>query len=126
MYQDINKILLDNDSPKRGRIIEIEFNKFRLDYYDVAEEDTSMFDLIDKQLQGGGETWDGIVNQAIQFVNPNLLIGVDFDPEADGLAIWSNNKPTLEQISRLIAVLKSDESFLDKCIETAKKAGTIE
>ncbi len=126
MFEEINKIIIDNRSPMRGRIHEIEFNKFRLDYYDIYEEDSSMQYLMSKQLQGGGETWYGIINQAIKFVNPSLNNGVDFDPEADGLAIWSNNKSKLEQISRLINVIKTEESFLVNCVETAKITGTIE
>jgi hypothetical protein len=76
--------------------------------------------------QGGGPSWLGIVYGAIQLSDPTILTKIQFDDEADGLAIWSSNKETLMKIGRLISVIKSDEAVLKHAIQVAEQAGEME
>ncbi|PZX09549.1 immunity protein 51 of polymorphic toxin system [Breznakibacter xylanolyticus] len=104
----------------RGNLIKIAENDYRYDYYDVTENDSHSEYLQNKGFQGGGYSWEGIVYGAIKLSDPNILNSIRFDPEAEGLAIWSTDKTNLEKIGRLIAVVKSDNGILTECIRVAK------
>ncbi|WP_210464003.1 Imm51 family immunity protein [Rufibacter roseolus] len=118
---------LNNSSLKgRGNLIEITSNEFRLDYYDIHEKDSHLEFLNAKGYQGGGPSWLGIIYGAIQMSDPTIESKIRFDDEAEGLAIWSSDRETLEKVSRLISVVKSDEGILLKAIEVADQAGQME
>ena len=125
-----NKLLLNalnNSEIKiRGTLIEISQNEYRLDYYDVSEEDSHYNFLSSNGYQGGGPSWLGIIYGAIQLSDPAILTKIRFDDEADGLAIWSSDKETLLKIGRLISVIKSDESTLKQAIRMAEQEGEME
>lgn len=125
MNENINLILNNELSQKRGRIIEIDSNEYRFDYYDVSESDTSMMFLIEKGYQGGGETWEAIIREAIQIVDTSLEVNLNFDPESEGLDIWSDDKPKLQKISRLVAYIKNNNSFFLKCIQNGEQNGSL-
>ena len=55
-----------------------------------------------------------------------ILNKIRFDEEAEGIAIWSSDKNTLEKIGRLITVLKNDDSILLESIKIAEKNGKME
>lgn len=118
--------LSDNKMSIRGHIVEISNSEFRLDYYDVYEKGSSVKFLEKLKYQGGGESWVGIIYGAIKLSDPNLLDDIRFDPEADGVAIWSTNKRVLEKIGRLLNVIKSDEKILMECIRVAEKNSQME
>jgi hypothetical protein len=92
----------------------------------VYEKDSDYNFLIEKGFQGGGPSWLGIVYGAVQMSDPDLQSKLRFDDEAEGLAIWSADKASLEKVGRLIAVVKSDERILLQAIEVAENAGQME
>jgi hypothetical protein len=110
----------------RGTLIEISQTEYRLDYYDVSEQDSHYNFLSSKGYQGGGPNWAGIIYGAIQLSDPTILTKIRFDDEADGLAIWSSDKETLMKIGRLISVIKSDEAILRQAIHVAEQEGEME
>ena len=55
-----------------------------------------------------------------------ILSQIKFDDESDGIAIWSKNKNTLEKVSRLISVVKSNKNLLLKSIAVAEKKWKME
>ena len=118
--------LTDSTMTTRGNIIKISQTEFRFDYYDVHEKDSDLEILEKMKYQGGGYSWEGIVYGAIKLSDENLLNEIRFDPEAEGLAIWSNNEESLKKVGRLIAVIKSDDKILLDCIERAKKNWKME
>jgi hypothetical protein len=110
----------------RGDLHEIQPGLYRLDYYDVYQPD-SHYEMLDtKGYQGGGPSWMGIIDAAIQMSDPTLMAAIRFDDEAEGLAIWSQDRETLVRIGRLIAALKQDERFLLKAVEVAERNGNME
>lgn len=111
---------------RRGNLIEISPSEFRLDYYDVHEEDSHYEFLSSKGYQGGGSSWLGIIYGAIKMSDPEILDKIRFDDEAEGLAIWSSDKESLHKISKLIAVVKSEERLLLEAIELAEDHGEME
>ncbi|WP_205500878.1 Imm51 family immunity protein [Rufibacter psychrotolerans] len=123
------KLVLALNNPDlaiRGTLVEISPNEYRLDYYDVHEKDSHLAFLSKKGYQGGGPTWLGIIYGAIQLSDPAIEAKIRFDDEAEGLAIWSSDKESLEKIGRLISVVKSDESVMAQAIQVAEQAGEME
>ncbi|MEQ8474003.1 MAG: Imm51 family immunity protein [Marinoscillum sp.] len=112
--------LTDETITIRGNIVEIDDRTHRLDYYDVHEPDSHYEQLSSRGFHGGGPTWFGITYGAIKLSNPELLDNIRFDDEAEGLAVWSSNRSTLEQIGRLISTVKSDEQLMNNCINVAE------
>ena len=117
--------LTNNSITPRGLIYKIG-NEYRLDYYDIYEKDTHMIFLEKKGYQAGGPSWLGIIYGSIKLSDSKILTQIRFDDEADGIAIWSKNIKSLEKISRLISVLKSDDKLLLKCISIADKNWKME
>ena len=120
------KAISDTTITIRGNIITLTENDYRFDYYDVSESDSHLDFLQKKRFQGGGYSWEGIVYGAIKLSDPSILNSIRFDSEAEGLAIWSSDKSSLEKIGRLIAVLKTDDEILLECISVAKKRFKME
>jgi hypothetical protein len=109
----------------RGLIHKID-NEYRLDYFDVYEKDSHMIFLLEKGYQAGGPSWLGIIYGAIKLSDNKILSQIRFDDEAEGITIWSKNKKSLEKISRLISVIKSNDKLLLKCISIASKNWKME
>ncbi len=109
----------------RGALVKVD-GRFRYDYYDVDEPDSSVAALSARGFQGGGPTWAGITYGLIKLRQPALLRDVEFDDEADGLAIWSRSRATLLAVAGLITDAKQDPSLLAAAIAEATKAGRME
>src|SRR5689334_10335127 len=63
------------NAPLRGKLVEIPSptpgHRYRLDYYDVSEPDSSYKELSARGLQGGGPTWAGIVTGLLELRSPD-------------------------------------------------------
>jgi hypothetical protein len=118
--------LNNSDLKIRGNLIEVSTGEYRLDYYDVSEQDSYYDFLSANGYQGGGPSWLGIIYGAAQLSDPQLLTKIRFDDEAEGLAIWSSDKETLLKIGRLISIVKSDEAILKQAIQVAEQSGQME
>jgi hypothetical protein len=118
--------LTDKSIEIRGKIIDNPKSEYRYDYYDIDEKDSCLKELTEKGYHGGGPSWVGIVYGAIRMSDDKLLSKTRFDEEADGLAMWSYDRESLEKIGRLIAVIKTDKKILNECILVAEKNGQME
>jgi len=123
--QKLIAALTDEKIAIRGSLNKID-HEFRLDYYDVYEDDTHYEFLESKGYQGGGPSWYGIIYGAIKLSDPSILSGVRFDIEGEGLAMWSTDKVKLQKIGRLISTIKSDQIILMKSIYIAEKNWKME
>jgi len=95
-------------------------------YYDTHEHDTIMHDLMDRGLQGGGPTWEGLITAAVQIFHPSIEPYLDFDAEGDGLMIWSSERGPLDRVASLVGRIKADPHFLDACIKYGEEQGYLE
>lgn len=125
--QKLTNILNNKNIPIRGKIIKIPNSpELRFDYYDVYEKDTSIKTLEEMNYQSGGYSWEGIVYGAIKLSDENIFNKIHFDPESEGLAIWSSDEETLKKIGRLISSIKKDDEILIQCIKVAEENGKME
>ncbi|MBK7076354.1 MAG: hypothetical protein IPH44_29090 [Myxococcales bacterium] len=109
----------------RGTIVKAD-NRFRYDYYDVDEPDSSAEFLTASGYQGGGPSWAGIVYGLLALRQPALLPKIEFDEEADGLSVWSRTRATLLSIADVVTAAKEDPALLTAAIAEAVKAGRME
>ena len=119
--EELKKALSDPSITQRGNIVKLGESNFRLDYYDPYEKDSHVEYLTSRGYQGGGPSWSGIIYGGLKISEPKILNKVRFDDEADGLAIWSSEKDSLEKIGRLIFLIKQDQELMESAIEIAKK-----
>ena len=124
--QKLVEALSDSSIIIRGNLIELSGSEFRFDYYDYYEDDSDFEMLQELNYQGGGYSWEGIVYGAVVLSDESLLNEIRFDPEAEGLAVWSNSAETLNKIGRLISVIKSDDKVLFECIDVANSSFKME
>lgn len=110
----------------RGTLIDVSPGQFRYDYYDVHEPDSSYAALDAKGYQGGGYSWAGIIHGLVVLRRPELLRALRFDPEGEGVAIWSANRSALESVAELVAAAKRDPDLLQQAIDEAVRAGQME
>ncbi|MBN2528418.1 MAG: hypothetical protein JXR76_18665 [Deltaproteobacteria bacterium] len=111
---------------RRGKIVKLSEDSFRFDYYDVNEKDSSYEFLSSRGFHGGGPSWAGIIYGLIKLKDEKIFRQIDFDPESDGLAIWSSKRLPLENISTLIDEVKNDPSLMNKAIEIAMADSQME
>lgn len=109
----------------RGRVVNVE-GRFRYEYFDVNEPDSSAAWLQAKGFQGGGPSWAGIVHGLVKLKRPELFDALEFDEEADGLVIWSTNRDALFAVARLVTDVKTDETLMKKAIEVANADDVME
>jgi hypothetical protein len=124
--EKLSKALDNSAIVMRGTIVKIPNSELRFDYYDTYEKDSDVKTLERMNYQSGGYSWEGIIYGAITLSDEGLLDKVRFDPEADGIAIWSNDEEALKKIGRLITVIKTDKEVLKQCIKTAEDSWKME
>jgi Immunity protein 51 len=114
---------------ERGALLTFETNgrvDYSYSYYDVREPDSSVNELLALGLQAGGETWAGIIQGLVALRAPTLAKDLDFDPEADGLAVRSTSRAVLVRVAKLVAAAKRKRSLLVAAIERARLDGRME
>jgi hypothetical protein len=116
----------DGEGALRGNIVAVSDGEFRYDYYDVSEPDSSYDDLHARGYQGGGPSWHGIVYGLVKIRQPDLLARLRFDPEGDGLAVWSSDRDVLVAVARLVTAAKRDPALLTAAIDKAVADGQME
>lgn len=109
----------------RGTIVKAD-NRFRYDYYDADQPDSSVEFLTASGYQGGGPSWAGVVYGLLALRQPALLPKIEFDEEADGLSVWSRTRAPLLSIADVITAAKEDPALLTAAIAEAVKAGRME
>lgn len=95
-------------------------------YYDVHEPDSSYAALAAKKLQGGGESWAGIVHGLVALRAPELASKLELDPEGDGLTVRSTSRAALLKVAKLVAIAKKDEALLWEAVARARADGEME
>lgn len=115
----IEKALDDHLMDARGKISEEE-GVFSLFYFDVFEKDSHAKYLQDKGYHGGGPSWLAITYAAFNIFEPNIIDSVQYELDTSGITFKTGNREDLQMISRVIALIKSDETILNEMINRAK------
>jgi hypothetical protein len=121
--------VLSEQQCERGVLITTRTGKQRehcYSYYDVREADASTALLQARGLQGGGESWAGVVQALVALKKPAIALDIELDPEGDGLAVRSRKRSALVEVAKLVAAAKRDETLLLLALEHARREGELE
>jgi len=98
-------------------IIEDPTGKF---FFSVMDEDatvTAVFEEFD--LQGGGYTWEGIIEAMVDLHMPEARPELEIGAEADNAYVYSRRRELLETLAVLIGRACEDRALLLAAIEHA-------
>jgi ribulose 1,5-bisphosphate synthetase/thiazole synthase len=73
----------------------------------------------ERELQGGGYTWEGIVQALIEMRMPEALDDLDIGAEADNMYAYSSDRDLLERVADLMREAAADHALLIAAIEHA-------
>lgn len=75
--------------------------------------------LEEKEFEGGGYTWHGIVEALVRLYHPDLAKELEFDPESSMFVARSANEQALHQVAELIQRAQNDPEVLQQAIDNA-------
>lgn len=71
------------------------------------------------ELQGGGYTWEAVVESLLRQRSPELLSKLEFDPEGSMFCAYGHDRETLRAVAALIREVQADETLLAEAITHA-------
>ena len=77
-------------------------------------------------LQGGGPTWMGLIQAALQIESPATLAAIRFDDEADEVLVISKSRAALNVVQTYVSIIMTDPDFMRRCIAKARQGGYLE
>ena len=95
-----------------------------MNVYDFRPETLEFMENND--LQGGGPTWEGLIQAALEIRSPSTLSTIEFDEEADMALVTSEVKESMDIVKSLVSLIMSDSTFRQQCIEHAQAGGYLE
>ena len=100
--------------------------RYSFSFYDVDTED-SIYDWFEeREYQGGGPTWRGVIFGLVMLKEAQSIEAVDFDDEGDGLIVSSNDLELLQRVLQWTTDAKYNEDLRLKAIEVAEEHDEIE
>ncbi len=111
--------LTDTSIKVIGKLQEANGGKFKYDFHDAYRDDSSAKQLQAEGYHGGGPSWLGIIYGAFKICDSDLIDTIEMEIEVTGVRFWSTNKEDLDQIGRIVSVIKSDEAILKECVNKA-------
>ncbi len=120
-YADKIDAVFDNPNAVMKGKIETENNMHKLHFYDKYEKDSIVSYFQEKGYQGGGASWLAIIYVAFNTYEENLIDLVKYDAEASGITFKSDTIEDLQMISKVIGLIKTDQTVLDALVDEAVK-----
>ncbi len=93
-------------------------------YFDNRDETVEWFESRD--LQGGGYTWEALVQASFELDPSVLASDIEYDSEALTFFAEVPSKAASDELKRRIERLASDESSRLKCMKRAEEGGCLE
>ncbi len=115
----IDTAIMDEKMSLRGKIAK-EDNTFTLFYFDAFEKDSHTDFLQKKGYHGGGPSWLAMLYTIFNDYETNIIDELKYEVQASGVTFKGTHKEDLLMVSRVIALLKSDEKVMIDVIEKAK------
>ena len=93
----------------------------------VFDHRPETLELMEKNaLQGGGPTWMGLIQAALQIESPATLAAISFDEEADEVLVLSRSESALNVVQTYVSIIMTDADFMRRCIAKARQGGYLE
>jgi hypothetical protein len=97
---------------------------YTMSVYDHRQETLAFME--ERGLQGGGPTWEALIQAALELSAPERLEAIEFDAEGDCVFVTSRSKPDLEFARETAIRLMSDPELRERCIAHADEGGYLE
>lgn len=102
------------------QIIQYEDGRFGLTVMEPGAADASYWEVFeDHELQGGGYTWQGLIESLVKMRMPDSIASLEIAAEADNAYVNSSDRGMLEQLAALIEAAIEDDELLLQAIESA-------
>jgi hypothetical protein len=98
-------------------IFENHDGRFCLTITDTDDRTYALFE--ERELQGGGYTWEGIVEALVRMRMPDELPRLSIGAEADNMHIYCDERAPLERVAALVREAVTDHALLIAAIEAA-------
>jgi hypothetical protein len=98
-------------------IFDNEDGRFCLTVMGADERTYALFD--ERDLQGGGYTWEGIVRALAEMLMVDAISKLDIGAEADNAYIYCGDRQILEEIAALVRTAVTDHHLLIAAIDHA-------
>ena len=102
------------------QIIQYDDGRFGLTIMEPGAPDAKYWQVFEyNELQGGGYTWEGLIDSLVNLRIPDARSSIEIGAEADNAYVNSADRQILEQIAELIEEAINDDELLTKAIEHA-------
>ena len=102
-------------------IIQYPDSRFCLTVMEPSDETQHYWDLFEEHgLQGGGYTWQGIIESLVRMCMPGVCELVEVGAEADNAYVVCRDRAVIESLSQMIEEAIRDRDLLKNVIENAE------
>ena len=102
------------------QIIQYDDGRYGLTVMEPGAPDASYWQVFEEnELQGGGYTWEGLIESLVRLRMPDSLSSIEIGAEADNAYVNSADRKLLERIAALIEEAINEEELLMEAIENA-------
>ena len=102
------------------QIIQFDDGRYGLTIMEPGAPDAQYWQVFeDNELQGGGYTWEGLIESLVRLRMPDAMPSIEIGAEADNAYVNSADRNILERIAALIEEAINDDVLLMEAIENA-------
>lgn len=98
-------------------IFQDDDKRYCLTIMDADDRTMELFES--RELQGGGYTWEGIVNALLEMKMPDAIPLLEIGAEADNMYAYCADRGVLEQLAHLVRSACADHKLLESAIKHA-------
>ena len=111
-------------SDKEAMNLAEDENGYTLGYINHRAFTLAYFQI--RGLQGGGPTWEALLQAAMEIENPSLLEKIELDAEGDGLYFRATDYESATEAKKLLERLIGSFFFREYCLLRAFREGYLE
>jgi hypothetical protein len=102
------------------QIIQYDDGRYGLTVMEPGGPDAKYWQIFeDNELQGGGYTWEGLIDALVRLRIPDAMSRIEIGAEADNAYVDSADRKVLERIAGLIEAAVNDGDLLMEAIDNA-------
>jgi hypothetical protein len=102
------------------QIIQYDDGRYGLTIMEPGAPDATYWQVFeDNDLEGGGYTWEGLIDSLVRLRMPDAMSSIEIGAEADNAYVNSAGRNILERIAALIEEAINEEKLLTEAIENA-------
>ena len=109
---------------ERSISISLQNDQYSVTFYDFRPETMAWFEQ--RQLQGGGYTWEALIRASLDISPPEPGYSIEFDSEGDQFFAYVDSGPAAAELKQRIERLTEDAAYRKVCMDAASQGGYLE